>query len=91
MNLPTREENKEGGGGWVHLHIVSAKSFRSRKCNEAGNSLNTVESEPVPTIVLNPNASEESYIPKQRDYSNVLKPFQPNKKIGPERTGPKRS
>ena len=36
--------------------------------NEAGNSLNAVEHEPVPTTVLNPNASEASYKPKQRTY-----------------------
>ena len=34
----------------------------------AGNSLNAVEREPVPTRVLNPNASEASYKPKQRSY-----------------------
>ena len=39
-----------------------------RKNNEAGNSLNAVEREPVPTRVLNPNASEASYKPKQRSY-----------------------
>ena len=31
-----------------------------------------VEREPVPTRVLNPNASEASYKPKQRSYRNVL-------------------
>ena len=30
--------------------------------------LNAVEREPVPTRVLNPNASEASYKPKQRNY-----------------------
>ena len=30
--------------------------------------LNAVEQEPVPTRVLNPNASEASYKPKQRSY-----------------------
>ena len=30
--------------------------------------LNVVEREPVPTRVLNPNASEASYKPKQRSY-----------------------
>ena len=30
--------------------------------------LNTVEHEPVPTRVLNPNVSEASYKPKQRSY-----------------------
>ena len=39
-----------------------------RKNNEAGNSLNAVEREPFPTRVLNPNASEASYKPKQRNY-----------------------
>ena len=33
--------------------------------NEAGNSLNAVEHESVPTRVLNPNASEASYKPEQ--------------------------
>ena len=37
-------------------------------CNEAGNSLNAVESELVPTRVLSPTASEASYKPKQRSY-----------------------
>ena len=37
-----------------------------RKNNEAGNSLNAVQREPVSTRVLNPNASEASYKPKQR-------------------------
>ena len=30
--------------------------------------MNAVEHEPVPTRVLNPNASEASYKPKQRSY-----------------------
>ena len=30
--------------------------------------MNAVEREPVPTRVLNPNASEASYKPKQRSY-----------------------
>ena len=38
------------------------------KNNEPGNSLNAVERKPVPTRVLNPNASETSYKPKQRSY-----------------------
>ena len=38
------------------------------KNNEAGNSLNAIVREPVPTRVLNPNASEASYNPKQRSY-----------------------
>ena len=41
---------------------------QSKKKNEAGNSLNTVERKPVPTRFLNPNASEASYKPKQRSY-----------------------
>ena len=45
---------------------VSAKSFRPRKNNEAGNSSNAIEHEPVPTRVLNANASEASYKPEQR-------------------------
>ena len=39
-----------------------------RKNSEAGNSLNAVDREPVPTRVLNPNASEASYKPTQRSY-----------------------
>ena len=49
-----------------------------RKKNEADNSLNAVERKPIPTRVLNPNASEASYKPKQRNYRNILKPFRPN-------------
>ena len=41
---------------------------RYEKNNEAGNSVNAVERQPVSTIVLNPNASEASYKPKQRSY-----------------------
>ena len=36
--------------------------------NEAGNSLDAAEDKPVLTRVLNPNASEASYKPKQRSY-----------------------
>ena len=36
-----------------------------RNNNEAGNSVNAVERKPVPTRILNPNASEASYKPKQ--------------------------
>ena len=39
-----------------------------KKNDETGNSLNAVERELVPTRVLNPNASEVSYKPKQRSY-----------------------
>ena len=42
-----------------------------KKINEAGNSLNAVEREPVPTRVLNPNASKASYKPKQRTYRTL--------------------
>ena len=42
-----------------------------KKNNQAGNSLNAVKREPVPTRVLNPNASEASYKPKQRSYRTV--------------------
>ena len=41
---------------------------RNEKNNEAGNSMNAVGRQPVSTIVLNPNASEASYKPKQRSY-----------------------
>ena len=45
------------------------KTFPVRcKKNEAGNSLNAIKREPVPTRFLNPNASEASYKPKQRSY-----------------------
>ena len=37
-----------------------------KKNNEAGNSLNAVEREPVPSRVLNPTASKGSYKTKQR-------------------------
>ena len=39
--------------------------------------MNAVEREPVPTRVLNPNASEVSYKPKQRSYrkTNLKKKF----------------
>ena len=40
-----------------------------KKNNEADNSLNAVEREPVIARVLNPTASEASYKPKQRSYS----------------------
>ena len=39
--------------------------------SETGDSLNAVEREPVETRVLNPNASEASYKPKQRSYSKT--------------------
>ena len=42
-----------------------------QKNNEAGNYLNAVEREPVPTRVLNPTASEVSYKPKQRSYGKT--------------------
>ena len=50
---------------FVHLFFVHGL-FSSKHKNKAGNSLNAVECEPVPTRVLNPNASETSYKPKQR-------------------------
>ena len=37
-----------------------------QKHNVAGNSLNAVERQPVPTRFLNPNASEASYKTEQR-------------------------
>ena len=55
----------------TRVHVVSAQlivGFGQEKNNEAGNSLNAVEHEPVPTRVLNPNASEASYKLKQRSY-----------------------
>ena len=42
-----------------------------KKNNVAGNSLNDVEHEPVPTRVLNPNASEASNKPEQRSYKTL--------------------
>ena len=44
--------------------------------------MNAVECEPVPTRVLNPNASEASYKPKQRSYRKTKL-----KKTGGEKTG----
>ena len=44
--------------------------------------MNAVEREPVPTGVLNPNASEASYKPKQRSYRKTKL-----KKTGGEKTG----
>ena len=41
------------------------------KNNEAGNSFNAVEREPVPTRLFNPNASEASYKPKQSSYRTL--------------------
>ena len=38
-----------------------AYNSNGRICNEAGNSLNAVEREPVETRVFNPTASEASY------------------------------
>ena len=48
-------------------HLGAVSSYEEKN-NEASNSLNAVEREPVPTRVLNPNASETSYKPKQRSY-----------------------
>ena len=56
------------GHSWVHDVTVQNVSGTMYKINEAGNSLNVVEHEPVPTRVHNPNASEASYKPKQRSY-----------------------
>ena len=65
------------GGGQLGAVPFRRRTFRrcfliyfyfssyEEKNNEAGNSLNDVEREPVPTRVLNPNASEASYKPKQ--------------------------
>ena len=49
-------------------HLVADSFFFDlwRKNNKAGNSLNAVECEPVPTRVLNLNASEATNKPKQR-------------------------
>ena len=51
-------------------HLGAVSSYKEKN-NEAGNSLNAVEHEPVSTRVLNPNASEASYKPKQRSYSKM--------------------
>ena len=45
--------------------------YNVKKINEVGNFFNAVEREPVPTRVLNPNASEASYKPKQRSYRTL--------------------
>ena len=46
-----------------------------RKNNGGGNSLNAIERELVPTRVLNPNANEVSYKPKQRSYRKTKPNF----------------
>ena len=68
------------------------------RSNEAGNSLNAVEHELVPTRVLNPNASEASYKPKQRSYRKkklkkpaivrrpVLAPYSPGTQMSSAQT-----
>ena len=55
------------------LTTLQYKTFplQCRKYNEEGNSLNAVECEPVPTRVLNPNASKSSYKPKQGSYRTL--------------------
>ena len=62
---------------------------------QAGNSLNTVERQPVPTRVLDPDASKASYRPKQRIYrktnlkNKVLVPDSPGAQTAaPKRTRP---
>ena len=50
-----------------HMEFVSIYMFWTiRIIFQAGNSLNAVEHKPVSTRVLNPNASEVSYKPKQQ-------------------------
>ena len=51
--------------------------------------MNAVEREPVETRVLNPNASEVSYKPKQRSYrkTNLKKKVLPSDSPGAEMTG----
>ena len=65
---------------------LGAVSSYEEKNNEASNSLNTVEREPVLTGILNPNASEASYKPKQRSYRKTKL-----KKTGGEKTGVKKT
>ena len=65
-------------GGWAHkTHIffrkwrlfLKIKNFESSLIGYPDEiPLNAVEPEPVPTGVLNPNASEANYKPKQRTY-----------------------
>ena len=64
-----------GVRGPAHFYIIW------RKNNEAGNSLNAVECETVPTRILNPNAIEASYKLKQRSYRKTKL-----KKTGGEKT-----
>ena len=45
--------------------------YNVRKTMKQTISLNAVEREPVPTRVINPNASEASYKPKQRRYRTL--------------------
>ena len=62
---------------WVHDVTVQSVSgtmrfrYNVKKNNEAGNSLNAVDHEPVPTRVLNPTESEASYKRKQRSYGKT--------------------
>ena len=63
--------------GWAPFPIFILFFELWRINNEAGNSLNAVERKPVPTRVLNPNASEASYKPKQRSYRKT----KPKKKL----------
>ena len=85
--------------GAGHLGTVSYLFLELwRKNNESGNSLNAVEREPVPTRVLNPNASEASYKQKQRSYrktnlkKKVLAPDSPGPEISSAETAaPKRT
>ena len=51
------------------------------KNNEAGNSLNAVVREPVPTRVLNPKASEAIYKTKQRSYRRHVVSAPPPSKV----------
>ena len=65
MEIGKRKKTKDGtSDGTTYVEILN-------------NSLNAVEREPVPIRVLNSNASETSYKPKQRSYrkANLKKKF----------------
>ena len=52
-----------------HMEFVNIYIFWTiQVIFQAGNSLNAIERKPVPTRVLNPNASEASYKLKQSSY-----------------------
>ena len=59
----------------IRLHSYGNRIKSPRKKTPEKISLNAVEREPVETRVLNPNASEASYKPKQRSYRKTKSIF----------------